>query len=480
MEEQEEQIWTDDALGRSEDAEIILQFLKMTASSREGKETDSYVLNLDGDWGTGKTFFHTRFGKFLRKHGYFSVYLNAWEDDHASDPLLPLIASLDETMGQSFKSNKLVQETMKGVKELLPQLSKIAVKHLATEYLRKNIGDEGLAKISEELANKLTSGQSQLDTFQETKKAIDQFKEVFTKLKDAIESDERYSDPIFILIDELDRCRPTYAIEMLERVKHLFDLPGVVFVVATDTTQLAAAIKSVYGDEFESARYLQRFFNRTYYFEEPDMHSFVALKCELDDSHLDKLYCPIDFERHEFIADVFSGFDLSLRDSEQCLEILFSCTKLWRLDLQLNLLFILPMVVLFQQKEFQDYEKLANLDHGSDFSKSVGISLSRVLLKPIMVHRPGQQPDIYSLKRALGVILTDANVGLAETYSKQLNDQYEQWLHVFYADEFQKLYKHVNKKRLKSSVFHYGNLIKNAGRFVELITSAEQRGCSAN
>jgi len=57
---------------------------------------------------------------------------------------------------------------------------------------------------------------------------------------------------MFILIDELDRCRPTYAIELLENIKHLFDIEGLYFIIATDSTQLSYSINAVYGNKFAS------------------------------------------------------------------------------------------------------------------------------------------------------------------------------------------------------------------------------------
>ncbi|QDE47832.1 hypothetical protein EIN43_17235 [Enterobacter hormaechei] len=65
--------------------------------------------------------------------------------------------------------------------------------------------------------------------------------------------------PTFIFIDELDRCRPNYAIDMLETIKHLFDINNVVFVIATDKEQLSHSICSVYGSGFDATRYLDRF-----------------------------------------------------------------------------------------------------------------------------------------------------------------------------------------------------------------------------
>jgi hypothetical protein len=80
---------------------------------------------------------------------------------------------------------------------------------------------------------------------------------------------------MYVFIDELDRCRPTYAIELLETVKHLFEIKGIVFVIATNTDQLQHSIKVVYGQGFDANRYLYRFFQRTYTLKMPDMEKFI-------------------------------------------------------------------------------------------------------------------------------------------------------------------------------------------------------------
>ncbi|MBK7493258.1 MAG: hypothetical protein IPI17_15895 [Nitrosomonas sp.] len=72
--------------------------------------------------------------------------------------------------------------------------------------------------------------------------------------------------PLFIFIDELDRCRPLYAIELLERIKHLFVYQGIVFVIATDTEQLKHSINAIYGSGFDSTTYLRRFLTKVIHF----------------------------------------------------------------------------------------------------------------------------------------------------------------------------------------------------------------------
>jgi hypothetical protein len=69
---------------------------------------------------------------------------------------------------------------------------------------------------------------------------------------------------IIVIIDELDRCRPNYAIRMLEEIKHFFEVPGVVFILGLHGGQLSKSVSAVYGAEFDSEDYLRRFFTRRY------------------------------------------------------------------------------------------------------------------------------------------------------------------------------------------------------------------------
>jgi hypothetical protein len=91
------------------------------------------------------------------------------------------------------------------------------------------------------------------------------------------------NSPLFVMIDELDRCRPSYAVTVLERVKHLFEANDVVFIFATDTNQLQHTIRGAYGGDFDGRSYLSRFFDRRYSFPEPRLGEFVKSKLDLID-----------------------------------------------------------------------------------------------------------------------------------------------------------------------------------------------------
>lgn len=64
-------------------------------------------------------------------------------------------------------------------------------------------------------------------------------------------------------VDELDRCRPEYALSLLEVIRHLFDVPGVVVLLAINRSELSHSVKSIFGGDFSADRYLRRIVDRT-------------------------------------------------------------------------------------------------------------------------------------------------------------------------------------------------------------------------
>ncbi len=70
---------------------------------------------------------------------------------------------------------------------------------------------------------------------------------------------------LVVFVDELDRCRPAFTMEMLERIKHYFDDDRIIFVVAINREQLVHLISNCYGEHFDSTRYLDKFFDKNVY-----------------------------------------------------------------------------------------------------------------------------------------------------------------------------------------------------------------------
>lgn len=72
---------------------------------------------------------------------------------------------------------------------------------------------------------------------------------------------EEQTQKLVIFIDELDRCKPSYALEMLERIKHYFDDDRIIFIVSVNKEQLIHTILNYYGNGFDSTGYLNKFFD---------------------------------------------------------------------------------------------------------------------------------------------------------------------------------------------------------------------------
>ncbi len=129
--------------------------------------------------------------------------------------------------------------------------------------------------------------------------------------------------PIVFIIDELDRCRPTFAIELLERVKHIFNqAPGIIFVFGINRTELTKSVRSVYGD-IDADIYLRRFFDHRFTLSVPSMEEFstsLFRKLRIDEllEHPPSGMTLLDGDSfRQVMTAIWRAFGLSLRDIEQ-------------------------------------------------------------------------------------------------------------------------------------------------------------------
>lgn len=217
-----------------------------------------YVLNVNAGWGYGKTYFLKRWFEDI-KATHPSVYVNAWKHDFSAEPLLTVVSELKSQLTNQFSLGE------EGAEIDLGALVKAGAPIVAKEITKRFVGIE-LDEIGERyqsLVGKTSQkvAQLMLEQHEEQISSIHSFRKQLSELATKIsETSEQHELPVFVFIDELDRCRPTFAIELLETVKHLFDVKEFVFIIATDTEQLEHSIKAVYGAGFDARSYLSRFF----------------------------------------------------------------------------------------------------------------------------------------------------------------------------------------------------------------------------
>ena len=249
-------------LGREKYAKLLTHII---SNYQQG-----FVLALNNPWGTGKTTFLNMWQKYLEQNKYQVLHFNAWKSDYSSDPFIALISQLkqlgDKKASKAYKGFMTKAATL--VKRLGPAVVKSAVKRVIDDDEL-----EELAGISADITAE--SLEKQIKEQLETEKSIEDFTCALGKL--VSESDGQ--KPLVFIIDELDRCRPNYAVSVLEYIKHFFNVEGIVFVLAVDKEQLGHAIRGVYGSEkIDADEYLRRFIDLEYIIPEPHLDDFCELQ----------------------------------------------------------------------------------------------------------------------------------------------------------------------------------------------------------
>lgn len=221
------------------------------------------VLAIDSSWGTGKTTFVKLWKQYLENNKFRCIYYNAWENDFCDDPLVSMMGEIDmgvESFGLEGAKGFNVKSAMAGLKETSSYLGKKLIPY-GIKLITSGALD--MEKVYEKILSDAASDISKdaIDQYEQSKNLMVDFK---SKLEDVIEIITENDNPLVFFIDELDRCRPNFAVELLEKAKHFFSVPRIVFVLSVDMKQLGYAVKSIYGNEVDVSGYLKRFIDIDY------------------------------------------------------------------------------------------------------------------------------------------------------------------------------------------------------------------------
>ena len=283
--------WSDDVLDRAEVAKLLTNIV-------HGQRAP-FVISLDGRWGTGKTFLLKRWQQDLQNHGFEAIYFNAWEDDFSVDPLLAIIGQLSEHFGDGV------------LQQITSRVARAAGRILVHRVTGASV--EGLKP------------ESLLEDYREQRKTKTSVRERLTELATSVS--ENKGLPLVFIIDELDRCRPHFALELLERVKHIFDVPNIVSVFGINRAELMKSLQSIYG-EIDAGTYLRRFFDMEFILPDVDpapfceylatrfgLHSFLA-------TLRPNMHFYLDDDGDSLVPAVLGRMGLALRDMDYCLRLL--------------------------------------------------------------------------------------------------------------------------------------------------------------
>ncbi|WP_288198649.1 P-loop NTPase fold protein [uncultured Pleomorphomonas sp.] len=236
---------------------------------------DPLVIAFDGQWGSGKTTFLKMWAGELRKSGHPVIFFDAFENDYVEDAFAALAREIIELAEEKApQKGKVIEDIRDKASQLgvllLKGATKVGVKvavRAATAGLAsaddfKDLGED----ISKEVEGAAEAYMNQLlDQPRKQKQIAEGFRKALAELPGLLAppTEGEQQKPLIFIIDELDRCKPHFALALLERIKHFMSVPNVHFVLGVHLTQLQGSVKYAYGNNIDAAAYLQKFINIT-------------------------------------------------------------------------------------------------------------------------------------------------------------------------------------------------------------------------
>jgi len=280
-------------------------------------EDDSLVLALDDQWGNGKTTFLKMWENELLKDKEFDViYFDAFKNDYQDDAFLALSSAIYPHIDNSDDKKNYINAAKEVGKFIVKSSVKIGLR-AATLGLVKDTDFEGTADaIKESLEEPIEK------IIEEKLKSAKNEVEIIEHFKHTITASARDKKIIFI-VDELDRARPDFSLDLLEKIKHVFNTKQLFFVLAINKEQFKQTIKKRYG-EIDSETYLTKFIHFWLALPQPKDHDGESTTVTLFIDYLSKTL-KIDKQYNtsvKVLSKILEANNSSLRDCERCYSLL--------------------------------------------------------------------------------------------------------------------------------------------------------------
>jgi len=280
---------------------------------------DELVLALDAPWGEGKSTFIQMWRGLLQENDIQSIYFDAFKNDYQSDPFIAIAGEIYHLIDEADtdEKNNFKEKSASALKIVGRIGLRVGIKALTAGVLDESVleGSDAGSEVS-----KLVDGYvaSRLDSVEQDKKSLEDFRTYLEELATKIGNGK----PVVFVIDELDRCRPPFALEVLESIKHLFSVPNIVFVLSMNRSQIEESIRSEYGAEVKASKYLQKFVSLWAHLPKSRENHSCDTKKYLTDC-LSRMGFSVTTRNHQLAQEMFEDlveyYDLSLREIERAL-----------------------------------------------------------------------------------------------------------------------------------------------------------------
>ena len=232
------------------------------------------VIAIDGSWGTGKTTFVRQWAGLLRQRRHPVVYFDAFEHDHLDNPFMALFTHLLKASATPDKpvlmthKDKLIQTVAPLMKPILGSVADAALRRASLGIIdRKDIRQRHEESAEKEPSDPQAVVAEAVEEIERQAVSVDAFRNALSDCvsdlgqRNDTDTESTAVAPLVFIVDELDRCRPSYALRLLERIKHVFSTDNVCFVLVTNVDSLAAMAEKTYGFK-NGGEYLHKFYHR--------------------------------------------------------------------------------------------------------------------------------------------------------------------------------------------------------------------------
>lgn len=257
-----ENFWDGDRLGYEEIGRAFTNLIKSI--------DDDKVISIEAGFGRGKTFFRTAWARQLKAANEVIVELDVQQSDHSGDPVITLLGALLDALPKDNKSsgNDALESAKKIGSVAARTLTRAILRNGADEVIEvltdKMIDQledfDALDGLIKEVGGEVSKAAGQLITAQMTAERVrkEELPEQLEALRNALTEGAK-NKRIVVIIDELDRCHPEYAIAFLEATKLVFNQNGFVFCLMVNAEYLENLARHRFGVSNDDEKYLDKF-----------------------------------------------------------------------------------------------------------------------------------------------------------------------------------------------------------------------------
>lgn len=427
---QDNEPFKDDLLDREKIAQLWQDTLL-----KSGKH---FVMAVDASWGMGKSYFARNWECKLLNDDYKVCYIDAFEYDFTDDPFMTITSNLIEAFefkdldevanklnvfirtfkNQSLENMPLLVEggmqvlinqaapilntpTVNGIAKFFSGITKIFTKSIQ-ESSKATINpmdkvvdkDKNYSQVLLEFKNLLKEKTAEL--VGQTRQAT--VGEIIENNSNTIKQDTK---PLIVIVDELDRCKPTYAIEFLEKLKHLFDIPNMIFILFINRDELESIIKGRYGQTYDGLNYLNKFIPITVSFP-----TSLAQNDELYDSFIKEQIRKLSISQSGSFAPDNNGIFVSGFVMDRYSEIIRAMLELIK---HMQIKYNLSLRDIKQLFNILDY---VDVKHEIDYA--VIMSLRIIYLKDLILFKQIKNYELENINNIYAGLLQVSKVDLIE------------------------------------------------------------------